>query len=555
MKRYSNHVACSSFALARKAATRSLPTPRLAPALDCMVERAVDDLRVHENGTSKQSSGPARVLASGLWLLFTLMLCRAAAKAQDPVNAGVIPKDRLSEPWWAARHQQILQQVKQHPDCPLLLVGDSITNNYDKANPPEENFQPTWQQFYGSRNALNLGFSGDATEHVLWRLDHGEVDGLHPKLVVLLIGTNNTGHERQTALQTKVGIDAVIGSLEQHVPSARILLLGILPSDVSAEKSSRDAEVNAHLAQSYGESHRVTYLDIGSVFASRDGVLNRQRFYDTRFTPPAKALHPDTLGQHQMAEAIEPTVAKLMGDAPKAPLASMTDINTAIIPVDWLEQDSYDWYGRHGAALGVGRSLHPRTVLLGDSITHFWSGPPAAARASGPVAWAYLFGTQPVLNLGFGWDRTQNVLWRLRAGELEGLAPQSVVLNIGTNNLTGTAQARASTPAETAAGIEAIVRELHTRLPGSRVILMAIFPRGRSAQDPLRAPIAETNRLLAQRFQTDPAVTWIDIGQRFLAPDGTLPASLMPDGTHPSEEGYRIWAEALRQAGVAQGKS
>lgn len=84
-----------------------------------------------------------------------------------------------------------------------------------KAKAPDEDFQPTWQTFYGSRGALNLGFSGDGTENVLWRLANGEVDGLQPKVALVLIGTNNTGHLGQTAEQTQLGIDAVVAAIEQ----------------------------------------------------------------------------------------------------------------------------------------------------------------------------------------------------------------------------------------------------------------------------------------------------------------------------------------------------
>src|SRR5262249_62377864 len=162
--------------------------------------------------------------------------------AQMPVattpNPAVIPTDLSSQPWWAARHKAVVEAAQSHPDTQLLLIGDSITNNYDKANLPDENFQPTWKQFYEPRKALNLGFSGDTAAHVLWRLDHGEVDGLHPKVAVLLIGTNDTS--QFTAEQTEAGIDAVISELENRLPETKILLLGILPSDISEEKTKRD---------------------------------------------------------------------------------------------------------------------------------------------------------------------------------------------------------------------------------------------------------------------------------------------------------------------------
>jgi len=474
----------------------------------------------------------------------------ARETASHGTNPGAVPADRLNEPWWAERHKAAVEAARTHPDSQLLLIGDSITNNYDKANPPDENFQSTWKQFYEPRNALNLGFSGDTTANVLWRLDHGEVDGLHPKAAVLLIGTNNTSqHFDQTAEETESGIDAVIADLEERLPETNILLLGILPSDISSEKTERDRKINDYLAACYGENPRVTYLDINSIFY-KNGSLSTSLFYDPRLPQHGKPLHPDTNGQRMMAEAIEPTLAKLMGDASQVPLTSITDINTAIIPQPRLELDIYDWYARHHAELDLQKKLSPRVVLIGDSITHFWSGPPKSTPENGPTAWQRVFGAMPTLNMGFGWDRTQNVLWRLRQGEFEGLHPQWVILAIGTNNLTGTTNARASTPAEIVDGIEAICREIRQRSPESHIILMGIFPRGSQPNDPLRKPIRETNRLLAQRFGNDASVTYLDIGSSFLAPDGSLPASIMPDGTHPSDAGYQIWADALIKAGV-----
>ncbi len=486
---------------------------------------------------------------SGILALASVVTARAQQPIVAPVNPAVAPQDRFAEPWWADRHKAILEAVRAHPDAQLLLIGDSITNNYEKANPPDENFQPTWNEFYAPRQALNLGFSGDTTGNLLWRLEHGEIDGLNPKAVVLLIGTNNTGLAHQTAEQTEAGIDAVVGLLEQRLPQTRILLLGILPTNMSAIRITHNQSINEHLAACYSEDPRVAYLDIGSIFF-KSGQLNTAIFYDPRLPSHGGAVHPDTIGQRMMAEAIEPTLARLMGDSPRVSLASITEIDTALIPVPRLEMDSYDWYARHHAELELQKTIQPRVVLIGDSITHFWSGEPGAHQVNGPTAWQRAFGDLPVINMGFGWDRTQNILWRLRQGEFQSVHPEWVVLNIGTNNLTGTSNARASTPEEVVEGIAEIWRQVHLRSPESHLLLMAIFPRGPRPDSPQRAPIEKTNRLLALRFAAEPGVTYLDIGSRFLAHDGTLPASLMPDGTHPSDAGYQIWTDALLKAGI-----
>ena len=108
--------------------------------------------------------------------------------------------------------------------------------------------------------------------------------------------------------------------------------------------------------------------------------------------------------------------------------------NNAIVPVTWLERDSYNWDERHAQVLELQKTLDPEVVLIGDSITHFWAGPSLSSQQNGPKTWADTFGGHRVLNMGFGWDRTQNVLWRLAHGEFAGQTPRLVVLLIGTLN-------------------------------------------------------------------------------------------------------------------------
>ncbi|WP_081886060.1 GDSL-type esterase/lipase family protein [Haloferula sp. BvORR071] len=221
--------------------------------------------------------------------------------------------------------------------------------------------------------------------------------------------------------------------------------------------------------------------------------------------------------------------------------------NNAVIPVPKLENDCYDWWQRHEAVLAAKGKIDPEIVLIGDSITHYWGGEPQSPGAPrrGPKSWEDVFGGKKVLNLGFGWDRTQNVLWRLGNGEIDGLEPKWIVLNIGTNNSTGTQNARENTPAETAAGVEAILTLLKEKTPDSKVILMGVFPRGTKANDPARAFISELNSLLAKIAQAH-QLTFIDLREKFLDGDGKLRSELMADVVHPAESGYAVWAEALK---------
>ncbi len=197
----------------------------------------------------------------------------------------------------------------------------------------------------------------------------------------------------------------------------------------------------------------------------------------------------------------------------------------------------YDWTTRHREASALMRSRQPDIVMLGDSITHFWGGEPVGGRRTGAEEWDRFFAGRSVVNLGYGWDRTENVLWRLENGEFDGVAPKVVVLMIGTNNMM------LNTSEEIAAGIEAICTSIHDRSPSTKILLLAIFPRGQQP-DATRAKVDEVNRLIARLDERDD-VTFLDIGAKFLEPDGRISPEVMYDYLHPSAKGYAIWSAAM----------
>jgi lysophospholipase L1-like esterase len=222
--------------------------------------------------------------------------------------------------------------------------------------------------------------------------------------------------------------------------------------------------------------------------------------------------------------------------------------NTAIVPVGKLEKDFYEWDQRHAAVMAVKDSLKPEIVLIGDSITHMWGGSPEEKSDRGNRgldAWKSVFGDRPVLNLGFGWDRTQNVLKRIELGELDGLTPKAVVVHIGTNNLAGTRNARENTPAEIAEAIGVIVEKVQAKCPEAQVIVMKVFPRGEKPDNPARARIAAINERL-DKMKEKPRVTVLDITAKLTNADGTISKNVMSDFLHPAAKGYMIWAEALK---------
>jgi lysophospholipase L1-like esterase len=225
------------------------------------------------------------------------------------------PISRMDLPWWRTRHEAKLRELAQaNPE--LLFLGDSITENWERPGAPEwQDFAPVWQRFYGDRRAVNLGFKGDTTASLLWRIRNGEIAGIAPKVAVILIGANNLGRVHWSADDTVAGIDAIIGELHKRLPATRILLLGVLPSERSAWITETTTQINTMLAGRYKDDHSVAYLDLTALFM-RNGKLNRDLFLDPKLTPPEPPLHPSAQGQALMAKSMEPFLAMMLGDKP-----------------------------------------------------------------------------------------------------------------------------------------------------------------------------------------------------------------------------------------------
>ncbi len=201
-------------------------------------------------------------------------------------------------------------------------------------------------------------------------------------------------------------------------------------------------------------------------------------------------------------------------------------VNPAAYPVP-----RNDWMVRFTDNLKQAQGGNIDLLFQGDSITHGW-------KSLGAAVWKERYENRNVASFGISSDRTQNVLWRMQHGELDGISPKLLVLMIGTNNLGDSAP-------QIAEGITAIVREVQKRCPRTHILLLGIFPRGASPTDGQRVKIAEINKLI-EPLGREPSVTYLDIGEKFLAPDGTLSKEIMPDLLHPSLAGYRIWADAIQ---------
>lgn len=215
--------------------------------------------------------------------------------------------------------------------------------------------------------------------------------------------------------------------------------------------------------------------------------------------------------------------------------------NNATVPVPKLERDFYDWYKRHENVKKQIKKGPVDLVFIGDSITHMFGGLPKSEKPFGEEVWQKYYSKRNTVNMGFGWDRTQNVLWRLENGEFEGLTPKVVVLLIGTNNLTGTKNARTNTPEEIVEGIQQVYQLIHKKSSKTKILLLGILPR---SPQKFVAPIRKINSLLKEKA-TEDYVTLLDMSEQFAEESGLPKKDLMRDSVHPSVNGYKVWAATM----------
>lgn len=231
------------------------------------------------------------------------------------------------------------------------------------------------------------------------------------------------------------------------------------------------------------------------------------------------------------------------GEQWKAAASQMTRLSpTAATVLEPLPRD-LAWVKRHEGFVEIAKKGGVDLLFLGDSITDNWRQP-----ERGLPVWEKNYGASHAANFGIGGDRVQHVLWRIRNGELDGISPRALVLMIGTNN-TGLERDKhtpRNRPPEVIQGVENLVNEIAVKLPKTQLLLLAIFPRGETRDDPARLQVAEINQAIS-RLDDGKRIHFLDIGSVFLEPNGSISKEIMPDFLHPTRKGYERWAEAIKE--------
>ena len=441
--------------------------------------------------------------------------------------------------WQMQRHHQKMASVT-NGGAKVVFIGDSITHFW------ESNGREQLQKYFseGDCKMLDLGTSADRTEHVLWRLTEGrELDGYAAKCILLMIGTNNSGHfpfEKEPPADTILGIREILKVIRAKQPGATVVLTAIFPrgGDANDGCRRRNEVVNKEIRK-FADGKTVFWCDFNDQFLTADGRLSPELFPDR--------LHPNGFGYEIWYAAVKPYIDYALSDgklpAPAnrfAPFVRPENFRLnqpkTVYPATRIMQPhsmrGTDWWGN--------RLLEKRNqiadangeidlVFFGDSITHFWE-------SHGADSLAELRKTYSVLDIGYGGDRTEHLVWRGLNGELDGYTAKCIMLMIGTNN-------RDNAP-EVAAGIKEILGIIAKKQPKAKTLLLPIFPRGASADDKLRVKNEQVNQII-KGYADGKKVIWVDFNAKFLDEKGDT-LRLMPDRLHPNAEGYKsVWMPAV----------
>lgn len=469
-------------------------------------------------------------------------------------GAGLLSTSPAPGPWperWEEKLYDVHSLSGKVVD--IVFVGDSITHGWDK----DGIGRGVWFTRFvkPGYKVLNLGFGGDRTEHTLWRIQQGSLDGYKAKVIVLMIGTNNTGHRdlaAETPIDTIIGIKTVIDAIRERQSEAKIVLLPIFPRGATPDDPlrRRNERVNAEIHK-FADGKHVFWLDFNKRFLTEDGALTREMMPDF--------LHPRKKGYGIWADALIPAVDWLLDEkVRKAPGAKSPFPVGYLQRCDWsvgsrVARPSEDgrnflwWYARmKEKAQEKAAARRFDVIMLGDSITHRWE-----ERGTGLNVYRKLTGKYSVLNTATGGDRWEQVLWICENGMLDGVKAKVVMLLAGANNHRfNDYDANASRTVE---GLASIIKVIREKQPDAKIILSPILPRladkTKKGDDRIsfRVRDFEVNDQII-KLADEKTVFWLDFRGPMLEAlkkDDKAKLELTSDFTHLSEKMFEHWYSML----------
>ena len=438
--------------------------------------------------------------------------CAAATPVMNPWTKG------NPEGWWMKWHERLMA-APGRKEVQIAIIGDSITAGWHAAG---EQFAP-WK-------VLNLGVNCDSTQHALWRILNGEVDGM-PKLkvVVVELGVNNKGINRHSDADIEKGIIAVCDALKQKAPQARIILMGVFPRYYGWHNSD---ELNLDLARLH-DGKRIFFVNINRTLADTEGAIADH------------VGHLTGKGCEIWADSIRSTVENLMsenvrfqepiGVVPEASSATRDgddggkgrSVKSCRATTPARSMKSPRWYFKHFGISVWGNKFERRRAalaFLGGTITHNIPR----------TVWDKEFAPFKTYNLGMPGDRTENVLWRIDNGAIDPAWSnlKLLVLEVGVDNKKDCQDK----PEDIAAGFEAICNRVRANVPQAKILLMGLFP-----PFSVNEKHDNVNTLIA-KVADGKHVYYLNINDALIE----TPDALGGDGTTLTGKGYEVWLEQMR---------
>jgi lysophospholipase L1-like esterase len=412
------------------------------------------------------------------------------------------------------------ENLPVRPEKPIVVYGTSIAQGACASRPGM-----AWTALLGrkmDRPLINLGFSGNGL------LDPAVLNlmsEIAAKVFVLdclpnLVKRNWMKAGAKDSIEfIKLIVDAV-KILKNEKPDIPVLLVehaGYTEEGISIKRKKDYAPLN--------ELQKLAYIDLKN--SGYDGVyyLTKEEIGLSQ-DAMVDGTHPTDLGMKQYANAYESKLRTILHE-------SKGNLSTTIPTIQYREPGNYDWEKRHLEILEMNQSNPPKQIFFANSIIHFWGGEPEATLARDSASWENVLKPAGLRNMAYGWDRVENVLWRVQHGELEDINPERILVMIGTNNM------HLNTNAEIVSGIEMLVEAIKYRQPAAEIVLMGILPRRNHEER-----IGRINMDIAKLAdQLD--VKYDFIGSVFLNEKGKLREELFSDGLHPNKEGYQTMLPLL----------
>ncbi len=396
-------------------------------------------------------------------------------------------------------------------DRPVVLYGTSITQGACASRPAMA--WSTILQRAVDHPLVNLGFSGNG------RLEKPVIDLINEidaSVYILDCLPNLSGRSEDEVC--RLVIDGVKQLRTKR--TTPILLLehaGCFNAETNTISNNDLARVNQASQKAYETLVQdgikdLYYLSRDALGISRDGSVDN--------------VHLSDLGMQQQASAVEAVIRKILKEF-------RGKVSTTIPVTQRREPGTYEWMKRHNAIIDLNKKEPPKAVIIGNSITHYWGGKPDGPIKSGADSWEQVMAPAGYHNLGFGWDRIENVLWRVYHGEIDCLSIRKITVMIGTNNL-GT-----NTDDDIVEGLDFLVSAIKERRPGATIKVIGILPRRNDEQR-----ILFLNRKI-KKVILEKGCVFADPGNRLLDKSGKIDESFFRDGLHPNAKGYQVIAKDI----------